>query len=378
MTLPMPHPLKPCDPLAALIARTDAMLPALTDLGMRYDAAPAYPADSMAMLHRAGLLTAFAPAESGGHQWAGEGPRHRAMFEILRRIGRADLSIGRLYEGHVNAVLLYDWFGDAGQRAWLGQRLLEGCVFGVWASEQSPGVRLIGDPQAPMLAGSKHFASGAGGNAYAIVTAQCAGASRRLVTVRADDVARTDNSRWRVRGMRATMSGSYALDDIVPGAGAMLGQPGDYDLEPRFTAGAWRFCAVQLGGIEALVQTLKADLSEAAIDSAVARASFANAVVAARTAYLWVREVMLRAAQQDDDAVPFALMTRGVVERAALDGMEIASRLLGTRSAMDGNRADKIIRDLSLYLRQAGPDYARDRAAAAWLDHDAWGEDPWW
>jgi hypothetical protein len=41
---------------------------------------------------------------------------------------------------------------------------------------------------------------------------------------------------------------------------------------------------------------------------------------------------------------------------------------------MDGQRIDKIIRDLSLYLRQAGPDYARDQAAIAWLERDAWGD----
>ena len=68
-------------------------------------------------------------------------------------------------------------------------------------------------------------------------------------------------------------------------------------------------------------------------------------------------------------------MTRGVVERSALDVMELSARIVGTRSAFDGQRIDKIIRDLSLYLRQAGPDYARDQAAIAWLDHDVWGED---
>lgn len=59
---------------------------------------------------------------------------------------------------------------------------------------------------------------------------------------------------------------------------------------------------------------------------------------------------------------------------AAVD-IELAARIVGTRSAFDGERIDKISRDLSLYLRQAGPDYAKDRAASAWLDHDAWGQD---
>lgn len=67
-------------------------------------------------------------------------------------------------------------------------------------------------------------------------------------------------------------------------------------------------------------------------------------------------------------------MTRGVVERAAFDMMELAARIVGTRSAMEGQRIDKITRDLSLYLRQAGPDHARDQAALAWLDQDVWGD----
>lgn len=82
----------------------------------------------------------------------------------------------------------------------------------------------------------------------------------------------------------------------------------------------------------------------------------------------------MRAADRSGDAPAFARMTRGVVERAALDVMELSSRLTGTRSAMDGQRIDKIQRDLSLYLRQAGPDFAKDQAALAWLDHDVWGD----
>ncbi|WP_261404346.1 hypothetical protein [Chenggangzhangella methanolivorans] len=68
------------------------------------------------------------------------------------------------------------------------------------------------------------------------------------------------------------------------------------------------------------------------------------------------------------------MLARGVVERAALDVMEISARIVGTRSAADGTRIDKIIRDLSLYLRQAGPDYARDEAAKAFLERDVWHE----
>jgi alkylation response protein AidB-like acyl-CoA dehydrogenase len=104
------------------------------------------------------------------------------------------------------------------------------------------------------------------------------------------------------------------------------------------------------------------------------RARFADAVVAVRTAGFWVDEAARRFASGHDDAVAVARLTRGVVENAGFAVMEAAARILGTRSAFDGERADKIIRDLSLYLRQAGPDHARDEAAQMLLDHDIWDE----
>jgi hypothetical protein len=71
-------------------------------------------------------------------------------------------------------------------------------------------------------------------------------------------------------------------------------------------------------------------------------------------------------------------MTRGIVEEAGLAMMDAAARSVGTASFFTGNPIDRITRDLGLYLRQPVPDQARDRAAAAWLEADCWGEDPWW
>ena len=147
--------------------------------------------------------------------------------------------MGRLYEGHVNALLLFDWYARPDQLAWLSEALDGGAWFGVWATEPKPGVRLLDDG----LAGAKSFASGAGGLSFALVTAAVEGDDRRLVVVPADQDARTDVSGWRVRGMRASVSGTYALSGLRPAAIELLGAPGDYDREPRFTAGAWRFCA---------------------------------------------------------------------------------------------------------------------------------------
>lgn len=356
----------------------DTLVGDLARAGQGYDAVPAYPADSIAVLAREGLLRRFAPVESGGERFADTSARNLEMFDALRRVGRGDLSVGRLYEGHVNAMTLFDWYGDADQRAWLGAALDRDAVFGVWATEPAPGVALVGADEPWRLEGAKSFASGAGGIAYAIVTVRPEQGDRRLAVVAADDPARTDASGWQVRGMRASLSGLYDLTGCPIADADLLGAPGDYDREPRFTSGAWRFTAVQLGGIEALLAETRRALSDAAKDDPLARAAFGQMVVATRTAWFWVKRAALLAAADHSDAAAFARMTRGVVERAGLDVMEHAARLVGTRSAFAGQRVDKIIRDLSLYLRQAGPDHARDAAVVDWLDHDCWGGDDLW
>ncbi|KPF67618.1 acyl-CoA dehydrogenase [Bosea sp. AAP35] len=354
--------------------RVAAISDKLIASGMRYDAAPLFPRESVDTIVAAGLHKTFAPGASGGQPFDDALSENAALLDVLRGIGRADLSLGRLFEGHVNALKLFAWYGGPDQRAWLGQRLDEGQLFGVWATEPPPGVTLVAGDGGTHLQGNKSFASGAGGLGHAVVTARMADGRTQLAVAPADDPARADLTGWRVRGMRATVSGSYDLSGLPCTAMNLLGQPDDYGTEPRFTAGAWRFTAVHLGGIEALLAETRRGLSEAARSDPLQRLKFGQAVVAARTAYLWVREAAQRAAIDSPDAPAFAQMTRGVVERAGLDVMELAARMIGTRSAFDGQRIDKIIRDLSLYLRQAGPDFARDQAALAWLDRDVWGD----
>ena len=357
-------------PIRSTKSSTDLVL-RLSALGARFDAAPLFPADSLRLLHVAGYHRRFAPVAAGGDLFPDERARFAEMRDALRAVGRGDLSIGRLFEGHVNALLLFGWYGTAGQVSWLNHALDRGAWFGVWATEPTPGTALVSGE----LTGAKVFASGAGGLDYALVTAAVEGSDRRLVVVPANEPSRADTSNWRVRGMRASVSGRYELEGIDVDPGMLLGEPGDYDRDPRFTAGAWRFCAVQLGGVEALLAEIQQSMSPSAKSDPIQRARFADAVAATRTAAFWVGEAALRTADEDTDAVAIVRMTRGVVERAGLDVMEAAARILGTRSAFDGERSDKIIRDLSLFLRQAGPDHARDQAAISMLDHDCWRAD---
>jgi alkylation response protein AidB-like acyl-CoA dehydrogenase len=317
-----------------------------------------------------GALTLF-----GGETSAGD------LFEALRLVGRGSLIVGRIFEGHVNGARLISWYGDDRQRHILTNQLTGGEVFGVWNTEKPPGVRVENHDGQQSLVGQKTFATGAGYIDHAIITAALTDGKKQMVIVDANDPARADASGWRVRGMRATLSGVYDLSGLPVDTSSLLGGTADYEQEPRFSAGAWRFTAVQLGGVERVIALLRDHLAGTAAGAdPIQRARFGQALAAARSAYMWVRQAAERAEGPDAGAaeIAFVLMTRGVVERAGLTAIEAAERSVGTRAFFDDAPLDQACRDLALYLRQPAPDQALDRAAAAFIAHDCWLDDPQW
>ncbi len=84
-----------------------------------------------------------------------------ARLPLLRRLGRESLPVARLYEGHVNALDLVLRYGTPEQGQQAAQDAQAGELFGVWNTEDAPGVRLEG-PGGGVLSGHKTFASGAG------------------------------------------------------------------------------------------------------------------------------------------------------------------------------------------------------------------------
>jgi alkylation response protein AidB-like acyl-CoA dehydrogenase len=342
---------------------------AIASRAATYDSAGIYPSKDLDTLREAGLLHTFSRSVE---------PEVAVLMNVLRAIGRANLSVGRIYEGHINGAKLIAWHGSAPQNARLASDVEAGHVFAVWATEA--GVSLYPAGTRWRLEGTKTFATGAGHVDSALITARLPDQRKQLVWVRLRDKdGRHDHSPWQVRGMRATVSGSFDFSGMPVAASDFVGQPGAYEAEPRFTAGAWRFTAVQLGGVEALLKLLREHLTgSGAADDPIQRARFAEAVTATRSAALWVEKAAVMAEALDPDSVPLTLMTRGVVENAGLLVMETVARTIGTRAFFTSNPADRIARDLGLYLRQAMPDQARDRAALAWLSADRWQSDPLW
>ena len=64
------------------------------------------------------------------------------------------------------------------------------------------------------------------------------------------------------------------------------------------------------------------------------------------------------------EVLAYVGLTRGVVERAALDVMEAVQRGLGLGAFVRPHPAERVARDLATYLRQPAPDGAMADAAA--------------
>lgn len=332
-----------------------------------------FPAEAMTRLLTAGAGRVFVTLETAADVVA--------LKDTLRAVGGADLACGRILEGHVNATQLVHAYGSPMQRGRLADDLAHERLFGVWNTDGAEPVRLTGGPGAWRLEGAKSFSTGAGDIDRMLITGARPDGGRQLVLAdhTPDQAARVDQSGWTVRGMGASRSGVYDFTGISVPDEWLIGAPDDYLAEPRFSAGGWRFTAVQLGGAEALMRLYRSHLVQTGKGGdPIQRLRFGRAAAALRSAGLWVAQAARAAEGGAANAIPLVLMTRGLVEDAAMRVMEAVTRAVGTRSFVTGTRIDRIVRDLGLYLRQPVPDQARDRAAEAWLEADGWGEDEWW
>lgn len=317
-----------------------------------------FPAEDVARLAGIGTLAApFLGIASGTD-----------LMEALRAIGHASLPLGRLIEGHVNAAFLIRRFGMSNQQASALRDAQSGALFGVWNTEGADGVRLVRRGEQFELHGSKVFASGAGHVERPLITARDEAGELLMVLPRLDSAPRADLSAWRAHGMRASASGSFDFTGLRVEPHDIIGQPGDYHRQPHFSAGAWRFCAVQLGGIERVVEEARSFLRHRERDGDPhQRARIGEAMIAAETARLWVERAAHLAEENDADEaaiIAYVDLARCAVERCGLQVIELVQRSVGLSAFLRSSPVERLVRDLATYLRQPAPDRALCEAAA--------------
>ena len=232
-------------PRAGWPDRLDAACAVFLEEAERADAEARVGADAWDALHRFGLATAPFPAAFGGEDLGGPA-RHGALFDALRRIGAADLSIARLLPGHGHAGQLACPYGPRRQAAHPAERVRAGPLPGVWAAEDATGLAAGRRDDGWALVGRKILASGAGLLGCPLLPVRTE-AGQLLMLVPLERGERADVSGWTAQGMRSSATGTVELTGVTVGDDQVFGTPGDFTRQPAFSGGAWRFCAVHRG-----------------------------------------------------------------------------------------------------------------------------------
>ena len=153
------------------------------------------------------------------------------MFDQLVAVGRGDLALVRLFEGHVNAAQFVNRLGSAAQRARVATLLETGGLLGVWGADDpiQPARISMADGH-NKLAGRKTYASGAGVVGLGIVAAKTEQSQTQLMLLdtTADLQSRFDASWWRPIGMQASASHALSLEGLDVSSGELFGTPGQF------------------------------------------------------------------------------------------------------------------------------------------------------
>ena len=327
-----------------------------------------FPKKEFEWLRRAKLLEITLP----GRQLDFNRPATAALLQLLKQTGKASLPVGRIYEGHINALFLIHLFGSAEQQQyWYTEVAAEQKLFGVWNTQASGGIRIhdLGNGEY-RLEGAKTFCSGADAIQRPLITGELVSPVKKgwqmciIPTEKVQPIA-ADPGFWTPLGMRASVSYRMDFTGIMITENDLLGQPDAYYQQPYFSGGAIRFAAVQLGAAEAILdETHRFLQGMGRTDDVFQRARVAELAYLAETGNLWINQAGAKADEwlaQENTAeriVAYANMVRTIIEDICLRTMRLAERSVGSRGLMKPDALERIHRDLTTYLRQPAPDAA--------------------
>jgi alkylation response protein AidB-like acyl-CoA dehydrogenase len=336
----------------------------------------AFPVQEFEMIRDLRLLAAPLRRELGGLGLGIDSSATYDLLLLLKHLGRGNLAVGRIYEGHVNALQLVQTFGTVEQiEMYACDARDRHLLFGVWSAEGAEGVKVALTEQGCRLEGAKTFCSGSGYVKRPFVGGALPNGEWQMCIVPIDEVDTvSDPGWWQPSGMRATASYKIDFTNVELGQSAMIGEPKEYLQQPWLTAGVIRFAAVQLGGAEALLDETRTYLqSLGRRDQGFQQARVAKMAIAIESGHLWLQSAAKflsayapqfagvpgeQTPEQIEQLVAYSNMVRTAIEQICMDVMQLCERCVGARGLLPPNAMERIIRDLTLYLRQPAYDGA--------------------
>lgn len=303
-----------------------------------------------AQLKDAGFLLTGVPVAHGG-LWSSARESTRPICGLLRTLAHGDASVALVSSMHP-AVLAF-WLATtkvdgASQKAWdeqigwMAQTALDGAWWGTITSEPGSGGDIMKtkaiarrDGAQYRLSGAKHFGSGSGITSYMITTAMPEGEAQPDLFFLDMRGVPWDGSRgvrliaeWDGQGMIATQSHAMAFDDVPatrcawPGSLlALIAGAGPYV--------ACSFTAVIVGIVEAAIEAARAQLAPRRdVLRAYEQVEWSRAELEAwliQQAY----EGMLRAVEEDHNALPSALQGKEAIAELAESVLSRICKVIG-------------------------------------------------
>ncbi|MFJ9342333.1 acyl-CoA dehydrogenase [Streptomyces sp. NPDC101733] len=275
-------------------------------------------------------------------------------FSALASVAERDLSLGRLVEGHVDAVAILAELG--------GPATAPTDRWAVWAAEpRGLGLTATRDARGWVVNGLKRYCSGAHSCTHALVTAT-ADDGRRLFAVttgvaatelcpRADGCRPVDGS-WRAMGMAASDSADVAFTDVpaVP-----VGDVDAYVHRPGFQHGGIGVAACWYGGARAVAATLTRVAAQRGFDPLTdAHLGAVDMRLHAASAVLGRAAVEIDRDPRDNEGTARrrSLRVRAFVESVCADVLSHVGRATGAEPLCHNPLHARHVTDLGVYIRQ--------------------------
>ncbi len=292
--------------------------------------------------------------------------RTAERFDALGRWAGRDLSLGRLGEGHVDALAI---LSEAGNRAHAG------AGYGVWAARaRHNGTAAVRGDDGWLLTGVKEFCSGAELLDRALVTADAPDGYRLFdVDLGSEGISVAEGS-WRAVGLADSTSSTVGFSSVSVPDDHAVGEPAFYTARPGFWFGGAGVAACWFGGARALVEHVLVDIGSDAPDTTYADAGRAVASVRVMTEAI---EQVARAIDADPTdregrARYRTLAVREAVHTGCVAVLEHVASAGGARPLGHDRDQSRRAADLYVYLSQhhGGADAAALGRAA--VDGNPW------
>ncbi|MEU8953240.1 acyl-CoA dehydrogenase family protein [Streptomyces sp. NPDC048518] len=291
----------------------------------------------------ADLFAGFVEREAAGVPLPGRSTARR--FAALTALGRRDLSLVRLAEGHLDAAaILHEVEGSAPAP---GER------WGVWAARPpGPGVRATRTARGWTLSGVKPYCSGARACTHALVSADADDGYRLFAVALAQPGVTQVRGTWPAVGMAGSDSLDVSFADVPARA---VGEVNSYLDRPGFQHGGIGVAACWLGGAHAVAAPLYERAAAGRLDD------HAAAHLGAVDLLLHTADTLLRQAGDDIDADPLdergeararGLRVRAFVEKVCTEVLDRVGRATGAGPLCHDEAHARAVADLTVYVRQ--------------------------